>query len=127
MARMTTPLVFIVEDDKKLSEIFSLTLQAAGLQTEQAADGATAMTRLADITPDLIILDLHLPNVAGPDILRYIRSSEHLANTRVILATADERLAETLDDQANLVLLKPVSPEQLKLLVSRLINTPSAT
>jgi len=124
---MTTPLVFIVEDDKKLSEIFSLTLQAAGLQTEQAADGATAMTRLADITPDLIILDLHLPNVAGPDILRYIRSSEHLANTRVILATADERLAETLDDQANLVLLKPVSPEQLKLLVSRLINTPSAT
>jgi CheY-like chemotaxis protein len=119
---MTTPLVFIVEDDKKLSEIFSLTLQAAGLQTEQVPDGKAALTRLAEITPDLIILDLHLPNVAGPDILRYIRTSEHLAHTRVILATADERLAETLDDQASLVLLKPVSPEQLKLLVSRLIN-----
>ena len=119
---MTTSLVFIVEDDKKLSEIFSLTLQAAGCQTEQAADGDTALTRLAEITPDLIILDLHLPNIAGPDVLHYVRSSPHLANTRVILATADERLAETLDDQANLVLLKPVSPEQLKLFVSRLLN-----
>jgi CheY-like chemotaxis protein len=120
---MTAPLVLIVEDDKKLAEIFSLTLQAAGLRTEQAADGAAALTRLGDITPDLIILDLHLPNVAGPEILRYIRSSERLANTRVILATADERLAETLDDQASLVLLKPVSPEQLNLLVSRLLKT----
>lgn len=119
---MTTPLVFIVEDDKKLSEIFSLTLQAAGLQTEQVPDGAAALARLAEITPDLIILDLHLPNVAGPEILRYIRGTERLAQARVILATADERLAETLDDQASLVLLKPVSPEQLKLFVSRLIS-----
>lgn len=119
---MTTPLVFIVEDDKKLSEIYSLTLQAAGLQTEQVPDGKAALSRLAEITPDLIILDLHLPNVAGPDILRYIRTTDRLAHMRVILATADERLAETLDDQASLVLLKPVSPEQLKLLVSRLIN-----
>ena len=120
---MATPLVFIVEDDKKLSEIYSLTLQAAGLRTEQAADGQAALTRLAEIIPDLIILDLHLPNVAGPDILRYIRSNEHLCNTRVILATADERLAETLDDQASLVLLKPVSPEQLRLFVSRLLKS----
>jgi DNA-binding response OmpR family regulator len=119
---MTTPLVFIVEDDKKLSEIYSLTLQAAGLQTEQVPDGKAALSRLAEITPDLIILDLHLPNVAGPDILRYIRTTDRLAHMRVILATADERLAEALDDQASLVLLKPVSPEQLKLLVSRLIN-----
>lgn len=119
---MTPPLVLIVEDDKKLAEIFSLTLRAAGLRTEHAADGAIALTRLAEITPDLILLDLHLPNVAGPEILQYIRHDVRLANTRVILATADERLAETLDDQASLVLLKPVSPEQLNVLVSRLIN-----
>lgn len=119
---MTAPLVFIVEDDEKLAEIFSLTLQAAGLRVERAADGAVALARLATITPELIILDLHLPNVAGPEILRYIRSSAHLAQAPVILATADERLAETLDDQASVVLLKPVSPEQLKLFVSRLIG-----
>jgi DNA-binding response OmpR family regulator len=119
---MTTPFVLIVEDDKKLSEIFSLTLQAAGFYTEQATDGALALSRLGEITPDLIVLDLHLPSVAGPEILRYIRGTDRLCKTRVILATADERLAETLDDQANLILLKPVSPEQLNLLVSRLLK-----
>ena len=67
---MTIPLVLIVEDDAKLSEIFSLTLQATGYQTERVTDGAVALTRLAEIVPDLLVLDLHLPNVAGPDILQ---------------------------------------------------------
>jgi two-component system, OmpR family, phosphate regulon response regulator PhoB len=118
---MATPLVFIVEDDAKLSEIFSLTLQAAGYQTERVMDGAVALTRLADIVPDLVILDLHLPNVAGPDILHHIRADARLAKIRVLLVTADERLAETLEDHASLTLLKPISPEQLSVLATRLL------
>ena len=112
----------IIEDDEKLSEIFSLTLQAAGFQIEQVADGALALTRLADSVPDLVLLDLHLPNVAGPDILRYIRSEARLSKVSVILATADERLAETLDEQANLILLKPISPEQLSTFARRMVK-----
>jgi len=118
---MAIPLVLIVEDDAKLSEIFSLTLQATGYQTERVADGAVAVTRLAEIVPDLVVLDLHLPNVAGPEILRYIRADARLARVHVLLVTADDRLAETLDDPASLTLLKPVSPEQLSLLVARLL------
>ena len=118
---MAIPLVLIVEDDAKLSEIFSLTLQATGYQTERVADGAVAVTRLAEIVPDLVVLDLHLPNVAGPEILRYIRADARLARVHVLLVTADDRLAETLDDPASLTLLKPVSPEQLSLLAARLL------
>jgi CheY-like chemotaxis protein len=118
---MSSPYVLIVEDDAKLSDIFSLTLQAAGYQTECVMDGAMALTRLADIVPDLVVLDLHLPNVAGPDILRRIRAEARLANVPVLLATADARLAETLEDQASLTLLKPVSPIQLSTLAARLI------
>jgi CheY-like chemotaxis protein len=118
---MATPLVLIVEDDAKLSEIFSLTLQAAGYQTERVMDGAVALTRLAEIVPDLVVLDLHLPNVAGPDILHHIRADARLAKIRVLLVTADERLAETLEDQASLTLLKPISPEQLSVLAARLL------
>jgi DNA-binding response OmpR family regulator len=120
-ALTTIPFVLIVEDDAKLSEIFSLTLQAAGYQTERVTDGAVALTRLAEIEPDLIVLDLHLPNVAGPDILRHIRAEARLAQVPVLLATADDRLAETLEDQASLTLLKPVSPEQLSVLAARLL------
>jgi CheY-like chemotaxis protein len=119
---MAIPLVLIVEDDAKLSEIFSLTLQAAGYQTERVMDGAVALARLAEIVPDLVVLDLHLPNVAGPDILRHIRADARLTQLRVLLATADERLAETLEDQASLTLLKPISPEQLSVLAARLLT-----
>jgi DNA-binding response OmpR family regulator len=119
---MAIPLVLIVEDDAKLSEIFSLTLQAAGYQTERVMDGAVALTRLAEIVPDLVVLDLHLPNVAGPDILRHMRADVRLAQLRVLLVTADERLAETLEDQASLTLLKPISPEQLSVLAARLLT-----
>jgi DNA-binding response OmpR family regulator len=119
---MAIPLVLIVEDDAKLSEIFALTLQAAGYQTERVMDGAVALTRLAEIVPDLVVLDLHLPNVAGPDILHHIRADVRLAQLRVLLVTADERLAETLEDQASLTLLKPISPEQLSVLAARLLT-----
>lgn len=115
-------MVLIVEDDARLSEIFSLTLQAAGYQTECVNDGSVALARLNELVPDLVVLDLHLPNVDGPDILRHIRADERLAHVPVLLATADERLAETLEDQASLTLLKPVSPEQLSTLASRLLT-----
>jgi CheY-like chemotaxis protein len=115
------PMVLIVEDDARLSEIFSLTLQAAGYQTECITDGAVALARLAESVPDLVVLDLHLPNVDGTDILRHIRADERLVRVPVLLATADERLAETLEDQVSLTVLKPVSPEQLSTLAARLL------
>ena len=121
---MANPFVLVVEDDAKLSEIFALTLQSVGCRTEQVTDGAVALTRLAEVVPDLVVLDLHLPNVAGPDILRFIRNEPRLDRVPVLLVTADERLAETLEDQASLTLLKPISPEQLSLLATRLLANP---
>lgn len=119
---MTVPMVFIVEDDHRLSEIFALTLQTIGCQTECIFDGSAALTRLADHIPSLLVLDLHLPQVSGPQILRHVRSDPRLAQLPVLLVTADSRLAESLEDQTSLTLLKPVSPEQLSLLASRLLG-----
>ncbi len=119
---MAVPFALVVEDDQMLAEIFSLTLQTTGFETEWVADGAAAVARLADRVPDLVVLDLHLPHTSGPKILQQIRADERLAQVPVILATADHLLAQSLTDQANLVLLKPISPEQLGRLASRLIQ-----
>ena len=110
---MTKPFVFVVEDDPKLSEIITITLQE-DFQLETQMDGDEALKRIREIKPDIIVLDLNLPGTSGADLLTYIRADERLAKTRVILATADERQAETLTDEADIVLLKPVSPSQLK-------------
>lgn len=117
---MTTRLALIVEDDENLADIFSIALQAAEFEIEVVNDGRTALTRLAAITPSLVVLDLHLPFVSGKDILQQIRSEERLAETRVMLTTADAIMADSLREQADLVLLKPISVSQLRDLARRL-------
>jgi CheY-like chemotaxis protein len=68
----------------------------------------------------IIVLDLHLPHVSGKEILKQIQADERLKNTRVIVATADARTGEMLHKTADLVLLKPVSINQLIGLANRL-------
>jgi DNA-binding response OmpR family regulator len=104
----------IIEDDNDLSVIFSEALQAAGFETEIVRSGDTAMERLAVTKPDVVVLDLHLPRVTGVDILRYIRADFRLVGTRVIIATAHPGMSESLRDEADLVLLKPISFAQLR-------------
>jgi chemosensory pili system protein ChpA (sensor histidine kinase/response regulator) len=110
----------IVEDDSDLAIIFAEALQAAGYNAEIIQDGQMALDRLSDIVPEVVVLDLHLPRVAGTDILKAIRADERMADTRVIIATADPRMAEALESQADLVLIKPISFSQLRDLASRL-------
>jgi len=116
---MTKPFVLIVEDDPRLNEIIILTLQD-DFELEAFSDGDTAMARLKQIVPQIVVLDLNLPGSPGRDILEYIRSDKRLAKTRVILATADERQAETMTDAADIILLKPVSPVQLREMALRM-------
>ena len=117
---MTNSLALIIEDDEFLAEIFSLTLQEAEFEIEIIRDGQVALTRLATLTPALVVLDLHLPHISGVDILHQIRADERLAETRVMLATADAIMAENLREDADLVLLKPISTNQLRELAKRL-------
>jgi DNA-binding response OmpR family regulator len=115
----------IIEDDEYLSEIFSKALQSAKFDTEIIHDGQLALTRLHETTPNVVVLDLHLPQVSGKEILHHIRSTPHLANTRVMVATADPLTAEFLRDDANLVLIKPISFIQMRELALRLRPAPS--
>ena len=116
---MTKALALIIEDDPQLNTIMSITLQA-DFEIETCADGASGLSRLKQITPNVVVLDLNLPGISGKEILQNIRADERLSKTRVIITTADERQAETLRDDADIVLLKPVSPSQLKELALRL-------
>ena len=110
--------ILIVEDDPQLNQIFTLTLRA-DFETTSIADGSQALAYLQTNTPDAILLDLNLPGASGEKILGYIRSEKRLACARIILATADAAKAETCAEYADLVLLKPISPIQLRDLVLR--------
>jgi CheY-like chemotaxis protein len=124
---MNKPLALVIEDDIDLSEIFSLTLRGGGFETEVIRDGQAALNRLAGDPPALILLDLHLPRVTGATILQNIRANERYAKTAVIVASADARLAEELNVQADLVLLKPISVEQVRALAQRMLKRSGTT
>jgi DNA-binding response OmpR family regulator len=117
---LSNSLALIIEDDFDLSTIFDEALKAAGFETQVIRDGTNAVKKLESLTPDVVILDLHLPGVGGADILNQIRADERMGHTRVIVTTADARLAETLHDKSDLVLVKPVSFTQLRDLARRL-------
>jgi CheY-like chemotaxis protein len=110
----------VVEDDPDLAEIFSEALRHALFAVETFGNGKAMLARLNDDVPDVVVLDMHLPGASGLEILARIRSDERLARTRVIASTADARLAETLEDQVDLVLVKPVSFTQLRDLAMRM-------
>ncbi len=113
----------IIEDDNDLAELFAMTLGGAGFDTEIALAGDIGMERLEVLNPDLVVLDLYLPNVGGADILERIRSDERLKETRVIVVTAGVRAAEVLQDKADLILVKPLDFSQLRDLAVRLCSS----
>ncbi|MDX9992783.1 MAG: response regulator [Anaerolineales bacterium] len=119
---MPKPLAFVVEDDPLLNNVFSLTLQP-DYEIRSVADGERAIQELTQASPALIVLDMNLPGASGRDILAYIRTQKRLAQTRIIVATADALQADSLEDQVDLVLLKPVSPNQLRALTARIMKT----
>jgi two-component system OmpR family response regulator len=122
MENLMNTLALIVEDDEDLANIFAEALRGIGFEVEHIADGKIAQERLKNGTPPfLILLDMHLPHVSGGDLLtNVIKKEEHLANTIVIITTADARMGETYAEAVDFVMIKPISFVQLRDLTSRL-------
>jgi DNA-binding response OmpR family regulator len=117
------PLALIVEDDRSLATLYAEALRQVHFNSVIALDGAVALAQVKALAPALIILDLHLPHISGIDILRQIRQDAALSATHVIVTTADAARAATVQDEADLVLIKPISVVQLRDLARRIRST----
>ncbi len=110
----------IIEDDKDLVDIFSVALERAGYETEKIYTGDEACSCLDQFVPDLILLDIQLPGVSGLKVLEYVRSNPRFDRTRIIIATASPIRVEHLREEADLMLVKPISVSQLSDLATRM-------
>lgn len=117
---MKEKFALIIEDDEDIATISSEALKAGGFQTEIIYDGIIAQQRLTEVCPDVVILDLNLPHVDGNQLLNQIRTDARLEKTRVLVVTADAGMADMLDYEADLVLLKPVSFVHLSTMAQRM-------
>jgi DNA-binding response OmpR family regulator len=117
------PLAMVIEDDEKLLMIYSAALRQAGFTVRTVKRGDLAMDELKAYRPKLVVLDLQLPYVPGTVILQAIRTDLDLIHTRVIVASSDYVMAQSLEEEGDLVLIKPVSFSQLRDLALRFIRS----
>jgi CheY-like chemotaxis protein len=79
--------VLLVEDDSAVSEMYSLCLSRAGYAAVIAGDGEEALRRIAELEPDLVVLDLQLPLLDGEQVLRRMRADRRFVRTPVVMLT----------------------------------------
>jgi DNA-binding response OmpR family regulator len=110
---MNEPIILVVDDEPSISEVVSIYLRRAGYQVVVARDGQQALDLLDKQPPDLVVLDLMLPQVDGFEIARRLRIE---GDTPIIMLTARRDEADRiagLEMGADDYVVKPFSPQEL--------------
>lgn len=110
---MNRPQILIIEDDNAIGNLISTTLETQHYQYRRAKNGASGVLEAASCRPDVILLDLGLPDMDGVDIIKKVRT---WSNTPIIVISArseDHDKVEALDAGADDYLTKPFSVEEL--------------
>lgn len=117
--------ILIVDDEEDIRELVAENLELSGLKTLEAPDGLKALQLAREFRPDLILLDLMLPEMDGYTVLHQLRDSRHTAGIPIIMLTAkgaqDERI-EGLAMGADDYVSKPFSPKELVLRVQAVLR-----
>ena len=119
------PSVLVVEDDRDIADLVAHYLGRAGFSVDITASGSDALSRIASKPPDLLILDLMLPQVGGLDICRTLRNQPSTAGMPIIMLTARGEESERivgLEMGADDYLAKPFSPNELVARVRALLR-----
>ena len=108
--------VLVVEDEKDISELLQYNLEKEGFQVIQAYDGPAAIKKADQESPDLILLDLMLPDMDGLEATKKIRELTQFKNLPIISLTAKAMKGDrekALTAGASDYITKPVDPEKL--------------
>jgi two-component system, OmpR family, phosphate regulon response regulator PhoB len=115
----------VVDDERDLVRLVAYNLRQAGYDPITAYDGAAAMRRIREDRPDLVVLDVMLPDISGLEVCQQIRNDAECKETPVLLLTArgeePDRVAG-LESGADDYVPKPFSPKELVLRVQAIMR-----
>ena len=117
--------VLIVEDDDDLRAVMQELLIAEGYECVDAADGLEALDWLSQLTMDLVVVDILMPRMAGPELITKIRETEPWASTPILLLSGYANLAPYRDLPVNSIQLKPFALSAFLRRVKEIIGTPA--
>ncbi len=125
----TEPRVLIVDDDLRIIHILSTYLQMEGFAVETAMNGENALGCMAEHPPDIVILDVMLPNVDGIELCRQIRQHHEWEAIPVIMFSAKSDSGDidaAMEAGATRYVTKPSSLQDLVTVVTEVLDGPDA-
>ena len=114
--------ILVVDDNSDNVEILRAFLESRGYAVSEAPDGASALARLDEIRPDLVLLDVMMPGMDGWEVCRIIKQHPQMGDTKVVMVTAKggfEDKMEGLRSRADDYVVKPVDFKELMEKVTR--------
>ena len=103
---------FVVEDDPEFRDVLTYVLEQAGWDVDVADDGIAALGRIRRVIPDVIVLDLRMPNLDGVEVLKLLRSTDVGRRIPVVVATG-ATIEPSVRALATATLVKPFSMDEL--------------
>ena len=117
--------ILIVEDNFVLTDILELKLKQEGYSVQKTGNGKVGLKMAKEQNPELLILDIMLPEMNGFEILRELRKKDQTKNMKVLILTSKGRekdLKAGFELNANEYMTKPFSVEELLMRIKRLIG-----
>ena len=110
---MNKPLILVVEDDNSVKNLITTTLKAHDYRYLTASNGADAILEASSHNPDIVLLDLGLPDIDGVDVIKKIRTWSNMPIMVISARSEDTDKIDALDAGADDYLTKPFSVEEL--------------
>jgi DNA-binding response OmpR family regulator len=123
---MNEKTILIVEDEEDAAELFSEMMRVSGFRVLKTSSSAPALDMMSVQAPDLVILDLMLPEVSGLEILRAMRGDPKLAHIPVVIVSAKGTPTDIrtgMEAGATLYLVKPVGFLDLREAVANALDS----
>ena len=120
--------VLIIEDEEDAAELFAEMMRVSGFRVRKTLSSAPAIAMMTAEKPDIILLDIMMPEISGLDILRQMRRNPALANIPVVVVSAKSMPADIkngMEAGAFTYLTKPVGFLDLKEAVERALGSQS--
>jgi CheY-like chemotaxis protein len=116
--------ILVIEDDEYSRDALAHLLASEGYEAQSASDGESGLEKAHEVHPDVIVLDLNLPDIDGKHVIEMIRSDGPLKNVPILVVTGDEDKAAqaAVDIGADGYLTKPVEFDDLIKAISGLTS-----
>jgi signal transduction histidine kinase len=128
--RGSNQLIFVVDDEAFNRDIAARHLRKMGYRSKEFEDGASVLKTLQSQTPDMILLDIHMPGMSGLEVLKAARHSTSKGETPILMVTADsnpESMVQAFELGANDYVTKPIDSRTLGARIDTHLQLSAAT